>query len=121
MDGIQSLPKIFLKEHITTAADLLKAAKANDTTALMSANDAWYRNANMIADFLSNANPNWPRDQMRLMMKEHLDLTKQEAIDILGNKFEENIADYDKVHDQILKMADMLSDGIIKQFPDKFR
>lgn len=111
-----------LKEHITTAVDVVSAAKAGDQTALGQANDKWYANANDIADFLSSANPNyWPRDQARLMMKEHLDLTKQEAVDILGNKYVAGIADYDRVHDQILVMADMLSDGIIKQYPDKFK
>jgi hypothetical protein len=27
---------------------------------------------------------------------------------------------YDKVYDHILMMADALSDGIVKQFPEKF-
>ncbi len=109
-----------LKTHITTAADLVTAVKAGDSAAGAKANDAWYKNANEIADFLNSANSNWPKDQMRTMMKDHLDLTKQEAVDILGGKFAENVADYDKVHDQILKMADMLSEGIIKQYPSKF-
>lgn len=109
-----------LKTHIATAVDLVSAAKVNDQQAFNSANDRWYQNANEIADFLSSANSNWPREQMRSMMREHLDLTKQEAVDIMGKKFDENIADYDKIHDQILKMADMLSTGIIKQFPNKF-
>jgi hypothetical protein len=31
-----------------------------------------------------------------------------------------DIADYDKVHTQILNMADMLTAGIVAQLPDKF-
>jgi hypothetical protein len=110
-----------LKEHITGAVDLVAAAKKNDQAALAAANTAWYNNANQIADFLSGANPNWPQAEMRAMMKEHLDLTKQEAVDILGKKFNEDIVDYDRIHEQILEMADHLTAGIVKQFPDKFR
>ncbi|MBI2314982.1 glycosyltransferase [Candidatus Daviesbacteria bacterium] len=109
-----------LKTHITTAVELIDAAQNNNQTALNAANTKWYNNANDIADFLSSANPNWPNDQMRTMMKDHLDLTKQEALDIINKRFDADIADYDKVHEQILNMADMLSAGIVKQFPDKF-
>jgi hypothetical protein len=110
-----------LKEHITTAADLVMAAKKGDKAAQNQANEKWYANANEIADFLSSANPNWSKDQTRVMMKEHLDLTKQAAVDILGNKYEAGIADFDRIHEQILEMADMLTEGIVKQFPDKFK
>lgn len=110
-----------LKEHIMTATEVVAAAQKNDTTALNDANKRWYDNANEIADFLSEANPdNWPRDEMRSMMKEHLDLTGQEAVNILGGNAAAGIADYDKVHEQILEMAHMLAEGIVKQFPAKF-
>ena len=46
-----------LTEHITTAATLLQAAKANDPQAFEDANDAWYRNGRQIARFLHEANP----------------------------------------------------------------
>jgi hypothetical protein len=110
-----------LKEHITTAADLVMAAKKGDQNAQNIENDKWYANANEIADFLALANPNWPKDQTRAEMRDHLDLTKQAAVDILGNKYEAGIADFDKIHEQILGMSDMLSEGIVKQFPDKFK
>lgn len=109
-----------LKTHITTAVNLIAAAKAGDQTALGSANDKWYANANEIADFLSKANPNLPNDQIRSMMKSHLDLTKQEAVDQIEGRYDAAVSTYDKVHDQILGMSDGLSQAIIKQFPDKF-
>src|SRR5262249_47717540 len=44
-----------LKTHITTAADLVTAAKAGDQDATKKASDAWYANANDIAAFLNSA------------------------------------------------------------------
>jgi hypothetical protein len=108
-----------LKEHILGAAALLNAAKAGQDTAEACA--AWYANANEIADFLHEANPrNWSRTEMRDMMKMHLDLTLEEAVARLSGDYEGDIAAYDKVHTEILEMADMLSSGIIAQFPQAF-
>jgi len=110
-----------LRDHILTAADLITAAKANDTDKVTATKDKWYANADSIADFLSKANPdNWPAAQMRQMMHDHLDVTLAEAVDHLKGDFASDIADYDKVHTQILAMADMLTDGIVAQFPEKF-
>jgi hypothetical protein len=110
-----------LEEHILTAADLLVAAKAGDTEAVEEASDSWYRNARQIARFLHEANPrHWPLAEMRMMMRDHLDLTLQEAAHQLRGDYAASVADYDAVETEILGMADMLSRGIIKQFPQKF-
>jgi hypothetical protein len=110
-----------LREHILTAADLVGAAKAGDEAAVTTASEAWYANADEIATFLSEANPrNWPLEDMKAMMREHLDLTLEEAVARLQGRYADDIVAYDKVHDAILEMADMLSDGIVAQFPEKF-
>ncbi len=110
-----------LHDHIALAAQLLAAAKAGDVSGVTAASTAWYANANQIAAFLNNANPkNWPLSATQSMMKQHLDLTLKEAVDRLQGKFPADIADYDQVHVEILAMADMLSSGIIAQFPEKF-
>jgi len=83
--------------------------------------EAWYDNAHDIAVFLNSANPsNWPLDEMDAMMRDHLDLTLAEAVARLEGRYGDDVALYDEVHAQILEMADMLSDGIINQFPQKF-
>jgi hypothetical protein len=110
-----------LRAHILTAADIVAAAKAGDTAAQNAAIADWYANANDIAAFLHAANPTqWPLHDLEMMMRDHLDLTLQEAVHRLQGHYAADVADYDRVHDEILEMADMLSDGIIAQFPAKF-
>jgi hypothetical protein len=111
-----------LREHILGAVALLQAAKSGDSAAIAKASKAWYANANQIADFLHAANPrNWPRGEMRAMMKTHLDETLKEAQDRLAGNFAADIRDYEAVHHHILEMADELSNGIFAQFPQRFR
>jgi len=110
-----------LKEHITGAAQVLTALKTNDQAGLQAAIAAWYANAHEIAVFLSSANPRqWSLDDMDQMMKDHLDATTAEAVARHHADWNADVAAYDNVHQQILEMADMLSDGIIAQFPHQF-
>jgi hypothetical protein len=111
-----------LREHILGAADVLAALKAGDQSALEAALDAWYANAHDIALFLSTANPkNWPLSEIDQMMRDHLDATTHEAVARKQGDWSADVAAYDAVHLQILEMADMLSNGIIAQFPNLFR
>jgi hypothetical protein len=110
-----------LHDHITIAVELLQAAKAGDTAAFDAAKTRWYANANDIADFLAAANPRfWPQATMRAAMKTHLDQTLAEAVAELGADYPASVAAYEAIHLHILDMADLLSSGIIRQFPRKF-
>jgi hypothetical protein len=110
-----------LEEHIQGAVDLLAAAKAGDQAAVETASANWYANADAIAAFLNSANPeSWPLADLQAEMKMHLDLTLEEATARLNGDFAADIAAYDEVHDHILKLADLLSAGIMQQFSDQF-
>ena len=110
-----------LRSHILIAVDVLTAAKAGDTAGVARAQARWARNADQIAGFLSGANPSaWPRAEMRRMMLEHLKLTTDEAVARLTGHWRADIRAFDRVHLQALAMADMLSAGIIGQFPRRF-
>jgi hypothetical protein len=110
-----------LELHIITAAELIAAAKAGDAAGVEAASDAWYANADEIAAFLHELNPNnWPLATVESLLEAHLDLTLEEAGARLGGDYTADIAAYDRVHAQILQLADALSSGIIAQFPQKF-
>lgn len=111
-----------LKEHITTAAEVVAAGKANDSVKLADANKRWFANADQIADFLSGANPkNWRQGEMRSMMRDHLNLRTKEVVARLHGDWSRDVKAYDDVHQQIPHMADWLTMGIVNQFPNKFK
>jgi len=110
-----------LKDHIAIAAEIILAAKAGNQTSVNDGVARWYANADQIAAFLSRANPkNWEADMTRHMMHDHLDLTLKEAVAHLTGDYSTSVATYDAIHVQILAMADMLSSGIVAQFPQLF-
>jgi hypothetical protein len=109
-----------LKEHISIAVDLVKAATAGDKSGQQQADGRWQQNAVQIADFLSKANPNWPRATLVDLMKMHLSTTTAEVVARLNRNWEEDVRAFDAVYDHILKMSDAIAEGIVKQFPNKF-
>lgn len=111
-----------LKDHILIAVDLVKAAKEGNKEATEAADKKWYKNGEDIAEFLSSANPkNWPKKALTDMMFAHLAVTKDAVVAKLNKDHVAAIMAYDKGHDHILMMADALAEGIVKQFPEKFR
>jgi hypothetical protein len=110
-----------LKEHITIAVALIKAAKSKDDPGFKEQDGKWTKNAEDIAAFLSQANPHWPKATLVELMNMHLTTTKAEVVARLSQKWEEDVRAFDAVYDHILKMSDALSAGIVKQFPEKFQ
>ena len=111
-----------LRTHILIAADVIAAAKAGDGAALAEAQARWVKNADQIATVLNSVNPRfWKLGALKAEMHRHLDLTTKEAVARLQGNWAADVAAYDRVHEHILHMSDMLSAGIAKQFPARFR
>ena len=111
-----------LKEHILIAADVIAAAKAGNQAALADAQTRWERNADEIAATLNSVNPRfWKLATLKAELHMHLQLTTEEAVARLQGDWAADVAAYDRVHVHMLHLADVLSDGLIKQFPRRFR
>lgn len=109
-----------LKEHIIIAGNIVEAAKTGNQANLKKNNADWYRNADEIAEFLSKANPNWPKAKLQQLLQMHLQLVADDLMARLKKDWDTDILAFDKGLDHIIVMADTLSEGIIKQFPTKF-
>jgi hypothetical protein len=111
-----------LRLHILIAADVVAAARAGNQDDLADAQVRWLSNADDIAAVLSSVNPkHWELAAMKAEMHKHLDLTTQEAVARLQGNWGADVAAYDQIHEHILHMSDLLSSGLVKQFPKRFR
>lgn len=105
-----------LTEHLLIAARLANAAKEGNTAEVEKQRNLWYINAKNIASFLASINPYWSEDNWRDMLFAHLRMTEDEAVQMLTGKYEQSIAEYDRIQEQALSMADVMTYGLLRQF-----
>ncbi|SFA69543.1 MULTISPECIES: glycosyltransferase [unclassified Bacillus (in: firmicutes)] len=109
-----------LTDHIVIAGKLVAAIKSNDQVSMTKFNKEWYKNADDITAFLSKANPYWKKDEIKNMLYMHL----QQVSDVVSARFKKDwnadIKAFDHGTAHLIQFADVLSKGIMKQFPQKF-
>jgi len=110
-----------LEAHVQIAGEMLQAAKNADAAAFEDTVDQWYANADQLAEFLHEINPgHWQLAETKTMFREYLDLTLELAIARWSGDLAADAAATDKMRARAAMIADMFSEGIIKQFPDRF-
>jgi len=109
-----------LREHIQIAGKIVGAAKAGNQADVKRLEADWHRNADDIAKFLGDANPNWAFKPLQDMLYMHLQLITEIVLDCLKGNWKADIEATDKNEIHMIHLADMLTKGIIQQFPEKF-
>ena len=100
---------------------MVAAAKAGDQAKLADAQSRWQQNADGIASVLNSVNPRFSKlATMKAEMHMHLALTTEGGARLHGD-WKADVAAYDRIHRHILHMSDLLSVGLVKQFPKRFR
>ncbi|MFC5470660.1 glycosyltransferase [Cohnella suwonensis] len=110
-----------LTEHILLAGNIVDAAIKGNAADVDKNNKLWYANADEMARFLSKANPNWSEQELKKMLYEHLQLVTDALTTRLNKDWAGDIAAFDKGEQHMIRFADILVDGIVKQFPAKFK
>ena len=109
-----------LKQHILIAVDLIAAAKSGDKAKFATFDKKWDDNALEIASFLADANSYWPKKALVDLLNLHLSLTKDEVVARFQKDYVKDAEIFDQILTEILTMSDALSEGIAKQFPERF-
>lgn len=107
--------------HIGFFVDYTVAAKGGDQAGMDKAVQNLNGYVEAISSFLSEANPNLPKDAVAQLVTEHVGLLK-EAVDKHGaGDFAGSYDAQSRARTQITtKIADTLAGAIVKQSPDKF-
>ncbi|HBR03551.1 MAG TPA: acetylglutamate kinase, partial [Ruminiclostridium sp.] len=119
-DVVSKFVELFTS-HLKIAAELVEAGKAGNSSAAADAERRWYVNANQIANFLNSINPYWSVQEWQKLLYDHLAMTKEEAVHMLGQKYEDSIRIFDEIEQQALLMADTMTQGIVKLFSQQFK
>ncbi|MDP4119544.1 MAG: LysM domain-containing protein [Bacillota bacterium] len=109
-----------LTQHLAIGKQLITALKNKDMQEAEKLNLQWYKNADDMAVAFHTINPYYDQDEIRNMLYDHLDLTKEEVINRLSKDYVNDIHSFDKIENQAMDMADEFTNGIIKQFPGMF-
>lgn len=116
----EKITKLF-KEQALTNNDLAQAYKIGDMARVNSAKKRLKNNASDIADYLNKINPeNWKKAKIEEMLTNHLNLVDEQINTIIKRYWASDIKTFDKMFEENIKISESISNGIIKQFENKF-
>ncbi len=104
-----------LREHITVAADLLKAIKIGDAS-MVSLEDQWTKNSEDISILLSTVAPCYSKEELIDMFHTHLILVKYQFIARMDGDYNADILYFDMGLHHIVMISDYLTPGLIEKF-----
>lgn len=120
--GKEAGDKLFglLAGHYGAVKDFMNADFSGKKDAKTAAMNKMLKNADEIATFLSSANPNWPKDAVLGALKTHGGYHMSQIEQINAKNFAGEAKTWSSMKAQIDQVGDILADGIVKQFPQKF-
>ena len=110
-----------LNDHVELAGELIKVTKTGNSQAVDQISRKWYVNADKISELINKENSYLPLASLITMMNNHLKLTNDMLTMRIKKDYPADIKAYDKLNEETIKMSDMISAGIMKQFPKRFR
>jgi hypothetical protein len=120
--GKEASDKIFglFAGHLSAIKEYMTAAFAGKQEGKDAAVANLKKNADEIAVFLSSANPNWKKETLLSALVAHGGHHIAQINALAAGDFSAEAAVWHEMKKHVYTLADVLADGIVKQFPMKF-
>ncbi len=105
-----------LSEHLRLASELLEDLKENDMENAAQVEAQWYQNADKIARLLSSSNSKYNYEELRRMLRTHLDMLKNTMVADLNGEHARTVQLTDESNEHLMQLADGLTEGLLAQF-----
>ena len=119
-DGAGARLGTLFRTHAMLFTDAVTMAKKNEKDEMSSVQDKLELNGREAVAFLCSLNPNWDEATLRAEFEEHVNHENDELTARVSQDWPGDLTAWGDAQNQILKLADMLSAGIERQFPDRF-
>jgi hypothetical protein len=104
-----------LTQHITIFGQLVYAIVSGNKAKANDARRKWYENADETAECLADINFYYCQSEWRVMLYDHLFMIENAAAHRIKKNYDMDIEEYDRIESQALRMAEMMSEGIIQR------
>lgn len=120
--GIEAGRKLslLLNQMVHFTGEICAATKKNDTLKIQLLNEKWQNLSIEITAFFSARNPAWADINMNQYFVNQINYTNQQAKYRTKKEYASDIESFDQTTDQMMKIAEILSTGIVNQFPAMF-
>ncbi len=121
--GKPAADKLFtlLAGHYGAVKQYLDATRGKQAAAQELARVSMFENAEQLARFLSNANPNLPIDAVRGMLLAHGGHHISQITQLRDHEYAEEAQTWGEMKNHMYAIADALAQAIATQFPAKFK
>lgn len=111
----KALENLF-REHIRLTIELIKDTLEDDHISFSHTMVAWTNNTKVLSRQLSSMNPFWNQQQIESLLTNLLSMTLDETTKRKNMRYADDVYEYDNIEYFVLMMADLLWDGMIKNF-----
>lgn len=105
-----------LSEHTELTGQMMTAMKNRDMQKVDQLERLWYQNAEKLAALLSSMNKEYSYEQLIQSLGMHLDMLKRQMAASLEGNYDEEIRIFDESENQLMELADYLTEGLLQQF-----